>query len=82
MQKHSTYSQDFPLKQKILYVLSILKKATADEIAMEIMELDGIATEDGVADLARDTKEALDKMQIEHTIKKNSSTDKQAYYFL
>ena len=45
MQKQSTYSQDLSLRQKILYVPSILRKVTADEIAMEIMELEGITTE-------------------------------------
>jgi len=29
-------------------LLSILKKATADEVAMEIMELQGTSTEEGV----------------------------------
>jgi hypothetical protein len=36
------------LKEKVLYLLSILKKATADEVAMEIMELQGNSTEEGV----------------------------------
>ncbi len=63
-------------------MLSILKKATADEIAMEIMELDGIATEEGVANLTRDTQEVLDDMHINHTIKKIVQVDKQACYFL
>lgn len=35
------FAESLPLPEQILFVLSLLKKATADEIAMEIMELKG-----------------------------------------
>ncbi|MGN6619228.1 MAG: hypothetical protein ACTHJ5_18780 [Ilyomonas sp.] len=78
----STYSSDLPINQKIRYVLSLLKKATADEITMEIMELQGISTEEGVAALTIEITEALDKMQQSHHLKKVTEPDKKTYFFL
>lgn len=50
------------LRDKILYVLSVMHKGSAGEIAMEIIELQGIASEEGVGDMTVDTESELDKM--------------------
>lgn len=43
-------------------MLSVLQKASADEVAMEIMELQGIASEEGVAGLTTDVGEELQQL--------------------
>lgn len=50
------FKNELSLREQILFVLSILKKATADEMTMELMELEGIATEEGVANLTIEVK--------------------------
>lgn len=82
MKNSSNYRETAPLSEKILYVLSLLKKATADEVAMEIMELQGTATEEGVADLTIATTEALKQMQHEGLVKMETESDKQTRYSL
>ena len=74
--------QTAPLSEQIIYVLSLLKKATADEVAMEIMELQGTATEEGVAELTIATTEALQQMQKEGRLKMETESDKQTRYSL
>ncbi|HWJ27558.1 MAG TPA: hypothetical protein VNS32_13520 [Flavisolibacter sp.] len=59
------FNENLSFRERILYVLRKLHKASADEVAMEIMELQGISTEDGVADLTEDTKEELSKLNNE-----------------
>jgi hypothetical protein len=56
------FSDQLSLAEQVVYVLNVLRKASADEVAMEIMELKGIAAEDGVADLTMDTQKQLDKL--------------------
>jgi len=56
------------LREKVQYVLTVLNKASADEVAMEIMELQGIASEEGVAALTIDVEEELAKMNEEGVI--------------
>lgn len=74
------FTKQLSLKEQILFVLSILKKATADEVAMELMELKGIATEEGVANLTIEVKNELKKMQEAHLLKQVTETDKQVRY--
>jgi hypothetical protein len=50
------------LRAKVLYVLSVIHKASADEVALEIMELQGIASEEGVAALTIDVEEELQRL--------------------
>jgi hypothetical protein len=76
------YSGDLSLNEKALYVLSLLKKATADEVAMEIMELQGTSSEEGVADLTIATAEALKYLQHEGPVKMETESDKQTRYSL
>ncbi len=76
------YDNTLSLKEKVLYMLSILKKATADEVAMEIMELQGTSTEEGVAELNVAVREALKELQHEGLLKMQTEKDKQIRYFL
>lgn len=76
------FSSSLPVNEKAVYVLSILKKATADEVAMEIMELQGVASEEGVADLTIEITEALKEMQHEGVVKMETESDKQTRYSL
>ncbi len=75
------YANSLSLKEKVLYVLSQLKKATADEVAMEIMEFQGTTTEEGVAELTIATTEALKLLQHEGLVKMETEKDKQIRYF-
>jgi hypothetical protein len=59
------YNKSKPLRDKILYALSVMKKASPHEIAAEITELDEISTEDGVEDISIDIESELDKLYEE-----------------
>jgi hypothetical protein len=50
------------LRDKIMYTLSVMHKGSAEEIAAEIVELQGIASEEGVADLTLDVEKELQKL--------------------
>ena len=63
-------TQQTPLQQMILHSLGIMKKASADEIAMEIMEERGITSEEEVAELVIETKEELEKLLDAGIVKK------------
>lgn len=56
------YSSALSFEQQLLYALSKLKKGSAGEIAIELMELQGISTEEGVADLTVHTEKQLKKL--------------------
>lgn len=56
------YSDKLPLREQILYVLSVLKKGAASEVAMELMELKGVSSEEGVAELTIETEQELEKL--------------------
>ena len=58
------------LQQLILHSLNIMKKGSADEIAMEIMEEKGISAEEEVAELIIETKEELEKLLESGLVKK------------
>ena len=64
------YNSSGSLREKILYVLSTMKKGSAGEVALEVMELDGVSSEDGVADMATDTNEELKKLWHEGVVDK------------
>jgi hypothetical protein len=50
------------LLDKVKHVLSILRKGSPDEVAMEIMERQGVASENGVEELTVETTELLEKL--------------------
>ena len=56
------YNSTSSVREKILYVLSTLEKASIDEMSMEIMELDGIATEEGVADTTIEIENEVNRL--------------------
>ena len=70
MATNEKYDQAKPLREKILYVLSVMEKASPHEVATEIMELDAISSEDGVEDLSVDIESELGKLLEEGTVKK------------
>jgi hypothetical protein len=82
MSAPSNYSARLSLSEKISYVLSLLRKATTDEIAMEIMELEGISSEEGVADLTIEVHETLQKLHEDGAVAFVTEHDKKVKYFL
>ena len=56
------FDQAVTFSEQVLYVLSVIKKASATELAIELMELKGISSEDGVAELAILTEEELESL--------------------
>jgi hypothetical protein len=56
------YPSLLSFKEQLLYVLSQLKKALAGEIAIELMKLQGVSTEKGVADLTIHTEKQLERL--------------------
>jgi hypothetical protein len=49
-------------EEQLLYVLLQLKKRSAGEIAIELMKLQGVSTEEGVANLTIHTEKQLEKL--------------------
>jgi hypothetical protein len=66
----SKYDSSMPMKEKILYVLSTIEKGSTSEIAAEIIELDGICTEDGVAEITVEIETEINKLWQENVINK------------
>jgi hypothetical protein len=62
------YADSLSLTDKILFVLSVIQKGSADEVAIETMELQGTSSEDGVADLTDETANELDRLCEEGVI--------------
>jgi hemerythrin len=56
------------LRDKISYVLSVMHKGSAKEIAAEVIELQGIASEDGVEEITVDIENELEKMNEEGSV--------------
>lgn len=70
---------DLPLDDQIIYVLLSLKKATTNEIVTELMELKGIATEDGLEDLSVDVSKELSKLLETRQIKEEFNETETVY---
>ena len=56
------YKKSLSFKEKVLYVLSFLKKASAEDVSAEIIELDGLSAEEEVMEMTIETKEQLNKL--------------------
>lgn len=82
MSTFEKYDQSKSLRDKILYVLSVMEKATPHEIATEIMELDEISTEDGVEDISIDIESELEKLCEDGTVIKLKEHRQQRRYVL
>lgn len=76
------YSPDLSLGNRIMYIISVLKKPTADEVAMELMELQGISTEESVSELRRDTEQELKNLCNAGTIIKVKEHHQKTTYIL
>jgi hypothetical protein len=63
------FSDELSFEEQLLYVLSVLKKGSANEIAIELMELKGVSSEEEVADLTVHTERELEKLQAERRVK-------------
>lgn len=68
MATNEKYDKSKPLRDKILYVLSVMEKASPHEVAGEIMELDEISTEDGVEDISIDIENELNELHEEGVV--------------
>jgi hypothetical protein len=82
MQTPQHFSDSLSLSEQILYALATLKEATADTIVTELMELRGIATEDGLEDLTIEINKELEKLFESGRIRKEGSQNKSVYAFL
>lgn len=70
------------LENLILKSLSHMKRGSADEIAMEIMEIRGISSEEGVAELIIETKRELGKMEEMKLVEKIKPHGEKSRYIL
>ena len=70
MKHPKKYSDANTLREKISYLISIMEKGSAPELAMEIAEMDGVASEKGLADLTISLEQELHKMSDEGIIEK------------
>lgn len=68
IQVPNKFADAHSLKDRVMYVLSVLQKGSADEIAMEIMELQGIASEEGVAELTLEVEGILETLLQEEQV--------------
>lgn len=82
MEQPLKYSSNTDITSKVIYVLSLFEKATLDEVATEIVELDGIATEEGVADVTIEIREQLNRLHHDGEIKMVTEDDKKTRYSL
>lgn len=65
-----------------MYVLSVLKKESVGELSAEITELDGIATEEGVAELALEIEKEIERLCEEAVVKKLKEHRQKVRYVL
>jgi hypothetical protein len=63
------FSEALSFEEQILYVLSIIKKGSANEIAIELIELKAVAAEEEVADITMHTERSLEKLLKENKVK-------------
>jgi hypothetical protein len=80
MDQNSKYSNNLPMEEKILYVLSLFQKGTAEEVATELMELQEVTTEEGVAGLKIEVEELLKKLAAEGKISHSQEVDGREVY--
>jgi hypothetical protein len=81
MQTPQHFSDSLSLSEQILYALATLKEATADPIVTELMELRGIATEDGLEDLTIDINKELEKLFEADELRKKAVRMSQSMLF-
>ena len=74
-----SYPDDAPLKDRVLSVIRLLKQPTVHEIAAEIVELQGIASEEGVAECTTNIEEVLKQLWEAGAIETHSDNGKDRY---
>ncbi len=57
-----SFAEATTLRDKILFTLSLMHKGSAEELASEIAELQGTASEEGVAEINLAVEKELDKL--------------------
>lgn len=62
------FAEATTLSDKIFFTLSLMHKGSAEEIASEIAELQGIASEEGVAEINLAVEKELDKLLEENKV--------------
>ncbi len=76
------FSPELSLQQQVLFVLSLLKKASVDDITAELIELRGVAAEGAVLNLTIEVEDQLVKMHNEGLIKQIMEPDKKKPFLL
>lgn len=76
------FSPELSLQQQVLFVLSLFKKASVDDITAELIELRGVAAEGGVLNLTIEVEDQLVKMHNEGLIKQIMEPDKKKHFLL
>jgi flagellar basal body-associated protein FliL len=76
------YDSSLPLREKVLYVLSILKKESINELSVEIMELDGLSTEEGVSELTIEIEREINRLHEEGVVTKVKEHRQKTRYIL
>lgn len=62
MEQSNAYTEAKTLREKIVYLLTVMKKGSAPELAMEVAEMEGISSEEGLADLTISIGQELHKL--------------------
>lgn len=78
----SRFSECYSWPSKIAYALQFIKKGTPEEVASEIVELEGTASQEGVAELTVTVSEFLEKLRKVGKIKARSKPKKARVYSL
>lgn len=74
-----SFSECFSWPSKISFVLFSIREGTAEDISAEIVELEGIASEDGVTEVQHTVKEMLEKLHILGKITCREDSGKRKY---
>jgi len=78
-QQSFSYPNNAPLKDRVLSVISLLEEPTVGEIAAEIVELQGIASEEAIAECTLNIEEALKQLIEAGAVERYSDNEKVRY---
>lgn len=76
------FSAELSLQHQVLFVLSLLKEASVDDITAELIELRGVATEGAVLNLTIEAEDQLEKMHNDGIVKQITEPDKITHFIL
>ena len=77
--KSFSYPDNAPLKERVLSVISLLEEPTVNEIAAEVVEFQGIASEEGVAECTVNIEEALKQLVEAGAVERYFDNEKVRY---